>query len=81
MKKLDCFALSHHFYDRVKVIQCSYKAGTVLVWSKVDKDSEIEITKLKEVEFKDILMHMLLHINEDFDDDLLYDCVRLLSEE
>ena len=26
-------------------------------------------------------MLMLLHLNEDFDDDLLYDCIRLLEDD
>lgn len=29
---------------------------------------------------KDVYMYMLEHINEDFDEDLLQDCVELLTE-
>jgi hypothetical protein len=30
---------------------------------------------------KDAYMHMLLHLNEDFDEDLLMDTIELLEEE
>ena len=34
---------------------------------------------MEQIILKDAFMHFLLHINEDFDDDLLQDCLQLLS--
>lgn len=35
----------------------------------------MEITELQILQFKDVYMHMLLHVNGDFDDDLLMDAL------
>ena len=55
-------------------------AKTLILWSLflqmesvVFYDKKVEIADLKEV-----YMLLLLHLNEDFDDDLLSDCVALL---
>ena len=34
-----------------------------------------------QMEIRDATMHMLLHFNEDFDDDLLLDVIRLVADE
>ena len=39
----------------------------------------LEVTKIEKLCSKDIFMQMLLHLNEDFDDDLIYDCICLLG--
>ena len=41
---------------------------------------EVKIIKIKQVEKKEIYMQMLLHINEDFDDDLLLDTILILCQ-
>ena len=46
-------------------------------------DQEKQIVSLKigrMAEIKDIYMNLLLHINEDFDDDLLMDILELLTD-
>ena len=38
----------------------------------------VYVNKLRVLEMKDIFMNMLLHLNEDFDDDLLLDAINVL---
>ena len=42
---------------------------------------KVEATKIEQISYKDVYMLMLLHLNEDFDDDLLSDCICLLERE
>ena len=39
----------------------------------------MEVTTIEKFSSKDAYMLMLLHLNEDFDDDLFYDCIFLLE--
>ena len=48
-----------------------------LVFSKDGEAWKISLTK--EVNKKDAALQMMLHINEDFDDDLLLDAINLLT--
>ena len=41
-------------------------------------NSELKFTVTTQANLKDIYMDMLLHINEDFDDDLLQDAIELI---
>ena len=41
--------------------------------------SEVTVTTRKLLNIKEISLQFLLHINEDFDDDLLLDATRLLE--
>ena len=54
-----------------------------LLWKKHIREfsAMLEVTKIESLRFKDAFMLMLLHLNEDFDDDLLYDCICLLGQE
>jgi hypothetical protein len=45
-----------------------------------DKKTNVQIKLLDyHLTFRDGYLHMLLHLNEDFDDDLLQDCITLLQ--
>ena len=48
-------------------------------WFK--KEGRYCVRKFMLAELKDIYMNMLLNLNEDFDDDLLLDCINQLAEE
>ena len=48
---------------------CQYNRTVLVCWSDYGKES-FEVQKIEEVEMRDAYMHMLLHLNEDFDDDL-----------
>ena len=41
----------------------------------------VKIEKMNGMDRKDAHLQMLLHLNEDFDDDLLFDAIEMLSEE
>ena len=43
-------------------------------------NSELKFTVTTQANLKDIYMDMLLHINEDFDDDLLQDSIELIVD-
>lgn len=49
-----------------------------LVCKEAENGEEWEISLTKEFNKKDAVLQMLLHLNEDFDDDLLLDAVNLL---
>ena len=48
-------------------------------WYKKRKSDIVYVNKLRVFEMKDIFMNMLLHMNEDFDDDLLLDAINVLT--
>ena len=39
------------------------------------------MSKVELIEMRDACMHMLLHLNQDFDDDLLSDSIKMIDEE
>jgi hypothetical protein len=47
---------------------------------QVKKDETLAITLRKPIELQDAYMMFLLHLNEDFDDDLLLEAVDLLID-
>ena len=47
-------------------------------WYKKKNSDIVYVKKLRVFEMKDIFMNMLLHLNEDFDDDLLLDAINVL---
>jgi hypothetical protein len=40
----------------------------------------VEVTTKKLMTPQEMYLHFMLHMNEDFDDDLLHDALRLLTE-
>ena len=45
---------------------------------KVNKNQEVLVKKTKYISMQDEYMQMLLHLNEDFDDDFLLDAMNQL---
>ena len=43
-----------------------------------EENNKLNIQFLRYVEPKDVYMHFLLHLNEDFDDDLLFDVIDMI---
>ena len=43
-----------------------------------EQDGELKMSLVKYAEMRDIYLHSLLHINEDFDDDLLSDVIEMI---
>ena len=41
-------------------------------------DRKIKISQKRQVSLKDLILHFLLELNEDFDDDLLSDAINLI---
>ena len=58
-------------FDSSTVIEAFHENGDV---------TKIDITSKKVMDPKEISLHFLLHLNEDFDDDLLSDAIQLLYE-
>jgi hypothetical protein len=54
--------------------------GTIIEFSDLGSGKKV-VVKLTDLllDAKDVFLHFLLHLNEDFDDDLLYDSIDLLS--
>ena len=57
---------------------CSHSKTMMLSWSQ---QRLLKVFKIEAPEKRDVYMHMLLHLNEDFDDDLLLECIQALEEE
>lgn len=58
-------------FDTSTVIEAEHDNGDV---------SEISVTTKRLMTPKEMYLHFMLHINEDFDDDLLQDAVELLTD-
>lgn len=56
-------------FDNLTIIEGFYENGDV---------EEIGVTTKKIVDLRDISLHFMLHLNENFDDDLLSDAIKLL---
>ena len=56
-----------------------WDSATVVEGKHVNGDVEkVDVTIKKIMDPKEISLHFLLHLNEDFDDDLLQDAIELL---
>ena len=58
---------------------CQYDSTTMLSYLE-NKDKTLSVRKLESNRLG-IFMQMLLHLNEDFDDDLLLECMQLLIKD
>lgn len=69
--KCTCYAARYYFpgWDGNLLVQSYHENGDV---------DDIVVTSKKVMEPKEISLHFLLHLNEDFDDDLLQDAIELL---
>lgn len=56
--------------DSSNLIVAEYENGDV---------KEIHVTVKRLSELKEVVLHFMLHINEDFDDDLLQDALNLME--
>jgi hypothetical protein len=56
-------------YDTAKLITAYYDNGNV---------QEIQVEQRRMAEKREVALHFMLHLNEDFDDDLLQDAIELL---
>lgn len=59
---------------------CSYDPGVVLEETYDTVRNTVMVKKMRPVDIRGLYMHILLHIEEDFDDDLLLDSMTLLCE-
>ena len=53
--------------------------NSLVLWSKKEESSPLLVTRIEQIDSRDIYMQMLLHLNEDFDHDFLFDSIDLLS--
>lgn len=58
-------------FDTSTVIEAKHATGDV---------NEVEVTTKRLVTPHEMYLHFMLHINEDFDDDLLHDAIKLLTD-
>lgn len=58
-------------FDTSTVIEAKHNTGDV---------NEVEVTTKRLVTPQEMYLHFMLHINEDFDDDLLHDAIKLLTD-
>ena len=80
------FDSNRNFYSIIPLPDKNYQVcqndeATLLGWFDQQGQKLPLVTSIKYFELKDISMFMLLHLNEDFDDDLLLDCIKLLIQE
>ena len=48
-------------------------------WNPNHEDFSMKIQRTRLCDPKDLALHLLLHLNEDFDDDLLQDAMEILG--
>ena len=60
---------------------CSYDGTMLMSFMRKKSQNTIELKKSKVISLKDTYMQMLLHKNEDFDDDFLLDSMNILGQE
>ena len=75
MKFLNSFVLKHDSFNTCNVTEGQVKAKSLVLWSNPSESSPLLVTKIEEIDRKDAYMQMLLHLNGDFDDDLLFDSI------
>ena len=56
----------------------SYNNFQIVMLNKIS-EIEVKTVKIELLPLKNIYLGMLLHLNEDFDDDLLLDAMRILA--
>ena len=62
------------------VNNCTHNSSILLEWCNENHDNaNIVVRTTKILEFKNEFLHFLLHLNEDFDDDLLQQAMQLLG--
>ena len=62
------------------MIKCSFDP-TILIASSNKNTNPVSVKIIKVFGLKLVFLQLLLHLNEDFDDDLLIDALRLLNKE
>lgn len=73
-------------FKKYPILLPSSYDGTILT-GRIRTRTEMTVMKMKlyrtirDSYMKDAYMQMLLHLNEDFDDDYLLDCMRVLDQE
>ena len=68
--------------SRIRWYLPGYDSATIIEEEcALSEPEEVRVTTTRLVTMKEIYLHFLLHLNEDFDDDLLKEAVELLEGE
>lgn len=70
-KSSSCYFFYVPGYDNSTMVESFHTHGDV---------TEVDVSVIRLVTYKEVYLHFLLHLNEDFDDDLLKDAVELLED-
>ena len=60
---------------------CQYDPSLLVEWWKQNNVEEVRVKKTRSISMRSMFMHFLLCLNQDFDDDLLQDALKLLGYE
>ena len=61
--------------------RCQFDPNTLVVKAYDKAMCRLTVRTIKPFRLKEVYLQLMLHLNEDFDDDLLIDALRLLKRE